>query len=133
MKFDLKLEQAVGRMAYLGCIEECDELDEIPVIPSVAGTSLDLDSEKCERTEPPVARVCEGGDNLDHNQMGECQESKFGLSVAVKMTKNDINCEKSERIEPPSTMLIETEDRNVQKLRGGDPECIWAECGSARE
>ena len=27
-KFDRKLEQAVGRMAALGCVEECDEPDD---------------------------------------------------------------------------------------------------------
>ena len=41
-KFDLKLEQAVGRMAYLGCIEECDEPDEMSVNMSMEETSREI-------------------------------------------------------------------------------------------
>ena len=42
MRFDLKLEEAVGRMANLGCIEECEEHEEWPVNLSVAENSREI-------------------------------------------------------------------------------------------
>ena len=36
MRFDIRLEEAVERMASLGCIEECEEQEELTMNPSVA-------------------------------------------------------------------------------------------------
>ena len=91
MRFDLKLEQAVGRMAYLGCIEECDEPDEMTVNLSVAENSREILAQR--------------------NVTIMIQTENKNVTRT-----SDNNCEKCERIESPSTVKLSLAEESHDSL-----------------